>query len=81
MKWDMMDGHTPKDLIIGVSKSGSASNPAAFGIEGHILQISDMVQAINNNRKPLVDQYEGRKPIELIMAIYESAKMGKVVNL
>lgn len=63
------------------SKSRSSSDPAAFGIEGHITQITDMVDAINNDRRPFVDQYEGRRPIELILAIYESSKTGKIVEL
>ena len=58
-----------------------ASNPAALGIEGHARQIGDMVDAIQNDRPPLVDQYEGRKPIEIIMAVYESAKSRKPVKI
>ena len=45
------------------------------------MQISDMVDAIKNNRKPLVDQYEGKKPVEIILAIYESSKTGKTIEL
>jgi len=61
--------------------SGAASNPSAFGVEGHIRQISDMAEAIWNNHKPLVDQFEGRKPVQIIMAVYESSRTGKIVYL
>ena len=79
--WNIEGQELPEDVKIGHTDSGSASNPAAFGIEGHVLQITDMVEAIKNNRGPLVDQYEGRKPIEIIIAIYESSRTGKLVLL
>lgn len=45
------------------------------------MQINDMVEAIRNDTKPLIDQYEGRKPIEIIMAIYESSRTVMPVEL
>lgn len=81
VKWCIEGQETPEDIGSSDDNSHSASDPAAFGIEGHVMQIKDMVDAIINNRSPLVDQYEGRKPIELILAIYESSKTGKIVNI
>jgi UDP-N-acetyl-2-amino-2-deoxyglucuronate dehydrogenase len=79
--WTIEGSEIPDDIKIGKAARTSASEPAAFGIEGHIMQISDMVDAIKNNRKPLVDQYEGKKPVEIILAIYESSKTGKTIEL
>jgi UDP-N-acetyl-2-amino-2-deoxyglucuronate dehydrogenase len=59
----------------------SSSDPTAFGIEGHVLQFEDMADALINNREPKVNQYEGKKPVEIILAIYESEKTGKKVYL
>ena len=36
--------------------------------------------AIESNRKPLVDGREGRKAVEIILAIYRSAETGRVVE-
>lgn len=47
---------------------------------GHILLFADMVYAIENNKKPYVDVYAGKSAIELILAIYKSAKMGQPVK-
>lgn len=79
--WDISGQEKDPEIEISRTKSGSASDPAAFGIEKHIKQIKDMVDAIKYNKKPLVDQYDGRKPIQIIMAIYESSKTGKIVHL
>jgi UDP-N-acetyl-2-amino-2-deoxyglucuronate dehydrogenase len=46
-----------------------------------VKQYTDIVQAIVENRKPLVTGEEARKPLELIMAIYQSAKEGRPVKL
>lgn len=78
-KWDIEGQNIPDDINIGSTTSGASSNPAAISVEGHIKQIGDMIDAVRNNRKPLVDQYDGRKPVEIIMGIYESSRTGKKV--
>ncbi|MEN6314490.1 MAG: Gfo/Idh/MocA family oxidoreductase [Clostridiaceae bacterium] len=80
-KWDIEGQVCPSDIIIGHTSAGSSNNPAAIRPEGHIKQIGDLIDAIIHDRKPLVDQYEGRKPVELILAIYESSKTDKIITL
>jgi len=43
--------------------------------------IEDAIQVINNGKQAAVDGYEGKRSIELNMAIYESARTGKAVQL
>ncbi|HOX36511.1 MAG TPA: Gfo/Idh/MocA family oxidoreductase [Candidatus Brocadiia bacterium] len=62
-------------------KSGSASSPMAFSVVGHTIQIEDMALAILENRDPMVTGESARKSVELIRAIYESARTGKEVLL
>ena len=45
--------------------------------DGHASQISDLADAILTGRKPFLDGREGRRAIELICGIYESARTGK----
>jgi len=40
-----------------------------------------MVNAIQEDREPLIPAEEGRKAVELILAVYRSSKEGKPVNL
>ena len=40
-----------------------------------------LIDAIENNRKPLVDVYEGTKPVKVILAAYESNKNKTKVEL
>lgn len=59
----------------------TAQNPAALSSRGHMLQIADMIRAIKENGTPLVDGYAARHPVEIILAIYESARTHKEVML
>ncbi len=43
----------------------------------HGLQIQEFLQAIQQNREPLVNGEEGRKSVEIIQAIYRSGRTGQ----
>ena len=80
IKWDV-DG---KSLIDGENSNkgpGTANDPTAFSHDLHKMQIEDLISAIKEDRRPLVDIYEGKRPVEIILAIYESSKTGKKVNI
>jgi UDP-N-acetyl-2-amino-2-deoxyglucuronate dehydrogenase len=49
--------------------------------EGHPGQIHNVLTAIEDNSEVLIDGNQGRKTLELITAIYESASFGKTVKL
>jgi predicted dehydrogenase len=60
---------------------GGAADPKAIGHHGHMLQFQDVLAAIKKGKQPLIDGPEGRKAVELILAIYKSAETGKPVKL
>ena len=64
-----------------VGALGGASNPAAISHVYHARQLTDFVAALAAGRKPLVDGREGRRAVEVILAIYRSAATGRVVEL
>ena len=69
----------PKELF-EKSKGVGASEPMAISIEGHRTQIRDMIEAIKENRKPLVEGLEAKKALEIILSIYQSSKTGKIFH-
>ena len=48
---------------------------------GHTSLFADVIDAIENNRKPYVDAVAGRNALEMVLAIYQSAATGKPVKL
>src|SRR6476661_4610412 len=82
VRWDFTPPK-PEDAVIRgrfaqkVGASGGASDPAAISHRGHMLQLSDFIDAIRTNRTPKVDGREGRKAVAAICAIYEAARTGR----
>jgi len=78
--WQLRCGEKPApaeeigNLIVGTSS-------AEIWQVSHRRQVQEMIQAIREDRDPLVNGAEGRKPLALILAIYESARTGKPVKL
>ena len=64
-----------------VGGGGGASDPKAISYRGHFEQLKDFVRAIQTGTKPLVDGEEGRKSVEIILAIYKAAQSGHTVRL
>lgn len=73
---------TPCPLPIGAAEGNSgAADPGGITYHNHAKQYADFVQAITEKRKPLVDEVEGRIPLRVIHAIYESSKTGQHVKI
>lgn len=65
----------------GQSDSGlGASDPAAIRMDLHTKQYRDFLDALNNGTNPLITPVEARKPVEIILAVYESGRTGKPVK-
>ncbi len=83
--WTFADEH-PGDAAIRArhgqveASAGGASNPADIGIEGHQAQFEDFAQALQRGRAPAVDGAEACKAVNIILAIYESARTGQPVD-
>ncbi|MCA9009536.1 MAG: Gfo/Idh/MocA family oxidoreductase [Planctomycetaceae bacterium] len=61
--------------------TGGAADPKAIDFTGHMLQFKDFLKALKKGEKPAVDGYEGRKSVEIILAIYKSSWTGRRVEL
>lgn len=85
-QWQFVD-ETPEDENIRrrmtdrTKTGGGAADPAAIGHHGHTMFFDDFVSAVKEEREPLVNGSEGRRSVEVIEAIYRSAKSGQSVRL
>jgi predicted dehydrogenase len=57
------------------------SDPAAVDVAGHAAQIADLLAAIDEGREPAVGGEAGREALEVVCAVYESARTGQTVRL
>lgn len=60
--------------------AGAAASPTGISTAGHTRLIGDLVDAIHNDRTPMISGEEGRRALSLILAVYESARTGRPVT-
>lgn len=63
------------------SKKGLKEQTSNVYGNGHSVLYADVIDAINNNRKPYIDAVAGRNAVEMILSIYKSMKTGMTVKL
>ena len=74
--WDFKD-ETETDVA---NKSLEEVTSNVYG-NGHSRLFADVIDAIENDRKPYVDAIAGRNALEIVLAIYKSQKTGMPVKL
>ena len=86
IKWDFAkkgrrDATIHRQMSQQKSGGGGAADPAAIGYHGHTRQFQDVLRAIKKGTNPLIDGREGRRSVEVILAIYKAAETGRAVSL
>jgi UDP-N-acetyl-2-amino-2-deoxyglucuronate dehydrogenase len=75
-KWDFENYDDDDKSII----ESNYNPPNIYGL-GHLPYLKNVVNSILNEEEPLTDGREGRKSLEIIYAIYLSAKNGKKIAI
>lgn len=75
------DERIRKEMAGKTETGGGAADPAAIGHHGHTMLFEEVVASINENRPSILDGHEGRRSVEVIEAIYKSAKTGQIIKL
>lgn len=79
-RWQTTDGSV--DIVREAAQHIAGPEAVAeLGGKGHRIQIQDMIGAIREDRKPLVDGLDGRQSLEIVLAIYKSAREEKIIHL
>jgi predicted dehydrogenase len=66
---------------VGAAAVGAAADPAAIEVASHAAQIADLLAAVEEGRAPAVDGQAGRDALEIVRAVYESARTSAPVRL
>jgi predicted dehydrogenase len=80
VRW-AVPGEEPPDFSQAPSEGTAASDPTAIGMRGHIIQLQDFVDAIREDRRPMVTGEDARAAVEIILAVYRSARTRQPVTL
>ena len=76
-EWRFADKIDNPDEVI---RKYSENPPNVYGF-GHTPLYKDVIDSIVNNHEPYVSAEEGRKALELVLAIYKSSSEGTVIKL
>lgn len=79
-QWNVAEIPAPESMKTKEVLSGAA-DPTSISHRNHKMVVQDMVDAIRENRKPMVDGAEARKAVNVITALYRSSKEEKPVYL
>jgi predicted dehydrogenase len=87
----ILDGDDVKILMPGSQEmseqdekgpaSGAASPFGGFSNEPHLKQFEAIAEAISDEREPPVSGVESLKSLAIVLAIYESSKINKMVYI
>jgi predicted dehydrogenase len=78
--WRFADSVTVGDSEERVLNPNEKDPPNVYGF-GHTALFRDFVDAIERDRAPLISGEQGKKSLEIILAIYKSQKSGQAVDL
>lgn len=79
LRWDLP---VECPLPVGLNAENVASSdPKAISVEGHVRLIGNFTDAVLHGTPLLLDAQSGRAPLEVILGIYQSAKLGRPVAL
>lgn len=81
VRWDILNNHGHDDVILMPSFTHGAATPTAISNDGHVQQISDTIKCIKEGKPPLSGLADGRKAVDVILAIYRSAEERRPIFL
>jgi UDP-N-acetyl-2-amino-2-deoxyglucuronate dehydrogenase len=66
---------------VGAAVPATGADAAALATASHAAQIADLLAAVDQGREPSVTGADGRAALELVLAVYQSAREGTTVAL
>jgi len=80
-KWTFMGIEEPLPEVEDTLGLATTRSSQQVAVNGHLFYVGDIIGAVRENREPFVNGEEARKPVDLVLAIYESARTGREVRL
>lgn len=80
-EWDLRDGTPPPSREVSASVAAARATHVMADFRWHQAQIEDFVDAVRAGRPPAVDGREAMRSLALVLAVYESAATGGVVEV
>lgn len=80
LQWEINDG-SEEMPVIEEPVFAAKDDPTKLPLTSHVVPMQDMIHAVLNNTEPAVPPEEGRKAVDLILAIYKSSEEKREIVL
>jgi UDP-N-acetyl-2-amino-2-deoxyglucuronate dehydrogenase len=74
-------GMTGSSVLTGAAVPAVAASAAGLEVAAHAAQLADLLAALDEGREPRVTAADARAALELVLAVYASARDGQPVTL
>jgi predicted dehydrogenase len=86
VRWEFADPLPDDDKVRAsfansVAMNVGSGDPRGMSWKEHRLQVGDLSRALLEGRRPMIPGAEARRAVQLVMAVYESARTRKPVRL
>ncbi|MEY5025197.1 MAG: hypothetical protein RLZZ244_725 [Verrucomicrobiota bacterium] len=85
VRWEFAQPQPEDEAILRNEASGKigggTADPKAISVEGHRRLIEDLALALRDKRPPMIPGSEAERAVALVLACYESARTGRIVEL
>jgi predicted dehydrogenase len=78
--WDFMDAENAPVRPDSNMKVGGSKSNVDITIDGHVILLRDMKEAVEQDRKPMIPPEDAQTAVKVICKIYESTKAGNVLK-
>lgn len=79
LRWVLNGEEVAVDGVAG--EAGAKSDPTKLSENGHSPMVNDLVSSILNDTEPSIGPKEARKAVDTILAIYQSSREGREVEV
>ena len=85
VRWDFAEALPGDEEVLRNEHSGQigggTADPKAISVEGHRRLVEDLARALQQKRAPMIPGEEARRAVSLVLACYQSARTGQVVDV
>ncbi|RRD92674.1 gfo/Idh/MocA family oxidoreductase [Clostridiales bacterium COT073_COT-073] len=80
LEWTFIDKENQPPRPEGNIEIGGSKSNIDITIDGHIILLRDLKEAIIQNRAPMIPPQDAQLAVKVICSIYQSSKTGKVIQ-
>ena len=80
LEWNFLEPEDAPQRPDRSMKVGGSGSNIDITIDGHVILLKDLKEAVEENRSPMIPPEDGQTAVKVICSIYESTRTGKPVT-